>query len=128
MQLLATTGKHDILFAKLNQFITITNAMRTGGTGRADRVIDTQNLERCGEAGGIGARHGARHHVRANPPQAFLTQGVDGQGDIFCGSATGSGDQAGADIGYHVFRKAGILNGLLHGDVIKGSAVAHKTV
>ena len=127
MQFLTATGKHDVLFAKLNLFITIANTMCTGRAGRADRVVNAENLERRGKTGGIGARHGARHHIGANPAQTFLTQGVDGQGDIFCGSATGAGDQAGADIGYHVFRKAGILNGLLHGDVVKGSAVAHET-
>ena len=93
----------------------------------ADGVVNTLDFVGRGQAGGIGAAHGAGYHERTDFFCAFFPQQVDGQRDILRRGAAGTGDQAGARIGNFRLAQAGILDRLLHRDVIVCSAVAHET-
>src|SRR3546814_20697080 len=69
----------DTLFPYTTLFRAgIADAVRAGRAGRADRIIDALDGEGRGERRRIRARHGARHHVRADAPGTLsLAQGVD---------------------------------------------------
>src|SRR5690606_6937953 len=63
---LAATGEDHVLLAELDLLHGIADAVRAGGAGGGDRVVDTLDLERCGQAGRDGAAHGPRNAVRAD--------------------------------------------------------------
>src|SRR5690606_10288868 len=96
---LAATGEDHVLLAELDLLHGIADAVRAGGAGGGDRVVDTLDLERCGQAGRDGAAHGPRNAVRADALDAFLADGVHGFHLVEGGSATGARNQADARIG-----------------------------
>ena len=101
--------------------------MGRGRTGGADGVVDTLDLERGGKTGGGGGGHGTRHHVGTHPLDALFTGDIGRFGGVLAGGAAGTGHDAGTLVGDHLFRQAGIFDGLLHGEVGVGRGVTHET-
>jgi len=97
-----------------------------GGAGRGDGVVDALDLEGRGEAGGDGAAHGAGDPVGAHAPQPLLAHHVGGLHLVGARGATGAGDEAGTLAGDLLRGKAGILDGLRHGDIGVGRGIAHE--
>ena len=124
--LFAAAGEDHVLLAQLDLFHGLADAMRAGGAGGGDRVVDALDLERRGQAGRYGAAHGAGHAVWADAFDAFLAQGVDGFHLVQGGSAAGAGDQAGAGVGNLFRSQAGVLDRLLHRQVGVSGGIAHE--
>lgn len=124
--LFAAAGEDHVLLAQLDLFHGLADAMRAGGAGGGDRVVDALDLERRGQAGRYGAAHGAGHAVWADALDAFLAQGIDGFHLVQGGSAAGAGDQAGAGVGNLFRSQAGVLDRLLHRQVGVGGGIAHE--
>src|SRR5690606_2703066 len=116
----------DILIAHLDLLHGTADAVRRGGTGGRDRVVDALDLEWRGQAGGNGAAHGASDTIRSDSAQALLAHHVGGLDLISTGSTARTGDQAGTVAGYLFRRKPGVFNGLGHADIGIGSSVAHE--
>ncbi len=127
VQLLAATGEDDVLFAELDQFQSVADAVGRGRAGGADGVVDTLDLERRSQASGGGGGHGARHHVGTHALDPFLTGDIARLGGVLAGGAAGAGHDAGALVGDLIFRQAGICDGLLHGEIGVGRSVTHET-
>ena len=64
---LAVSREHDVLFAPLNQFGAVANAMSAGGAGRTEAVINPFNLKWRRQTSCGSAAHRARHHIRPDP-------------------------------------------------------------
>ncbi len=128
MNFLATTGEHNVLLAHLDQLVTVADAMGRSGTGGANRIVNALDLERRGQTGGVGAGHGARHHIGANLAYAFFPQDVGGLHDILGGRSAGADDQAAAGIGNLVLFQAGIGNRLFHRQIVECRTIAHEAL
>ena len=100
--------------------------MRRGRAGRGDREIQPLDLEEGGDTGRHGGRHAARHHIGADTFRALFAGDVEGLHHIGCRGATRPGDQPGARVRYLVLAKAGIGDGLLHGQHGICSALSHE--
>src|SRR5690606_17877859 len=94
----AATGEDHVLLAELDLLHGIADAVRAGGTGGGDRVVDALDLEGGGQTGGNGAAHGARHAIGPDLLHAFLAQDVHGFHLVQSGSTTAAGDQAGTHV------------------------------
>ena len=114
MLFFTAAGEHHVLFAQLDLLHGIADAMGAGSTGRRDRVVDTLDLERRGQAGGNGAAHGARHAVWTNAFDAFLAQDVHGLHLVEGGRAAGACNQTYAWVGDFFRAEPRILDRLLH--------------
>src|SRR5690606_34020708 len=125
--LLGATGKEDILLAQLDLLHGGADAVGAGGTGGGDGNIETLDLEGGGKTGGDGAGHDLGDPVGAGALDALLPHHVDGFDKLLPGHAAGAHDDAGAGIGHHVVAEAGVLDGLVHGDIGVGGRVAHET-
>ncbi len=102
--------------------------MCRGGAGRRDRVVDTLDLERGGQARRNGAAHGAGNAVGAYALHAFFAQGVQRFHLVEGRSATGAGYQASTRAGHLFFSQAGVLDCVLHRQVGIGSGVADEAI
>ena len=87
MQFFPAAGEDKVLFAELNEFITIAHAVSAGGAGGTDRVVHAVDFERGCQTGGGGTRHGSRHHVGTDAPYALFPEQINGQTDVFGGCA-----------------------------------------
>src|SRR3546814_4018616 len=66
------------LFRSLDELGAVADAVRTGRAGGADGIVHALDPEGRRQGRRVRARHGARHHVGADPPRALpLAQGVD---------------------------------------------------
>ena len=92
VHLFTATGKHHILLAHLDEFSGIADTVGAGGAGGADGVVDALNAEGCREAGRIGARHGACHHIRSDLAHALGAQQVHGRDHVGGGGAARADD------------------------------------
>ena len=126
VELLAAAGEHAVGLAELDAFDGVADAVRRGRAGRADRVVEALDLVGGREVGRDRARHGARHHERADALGALLL-GDDGRlHDGAGGRPAGAGDQAGALVGDLGLAEARVGDRLLHGEIGVGRAVAHE--
>jgi hypothetical protein len=123
---LATPGKDHVLLAPSDELCGVADAVRAGGAGRGDGVVDALDAEGRGQAGRDGAAHGARDHHGAHALDALVAQRVGGPDLVQAGGAARAGDQAGARVGDFVRLQPGLLDGLLHGQVGVGGGVAHE--
>ena len=126
MHFFAATGKDDVLFAHLDEFGSVADAVRAGGAGGADGVVHSFDLEGSGEAGGGGRCHGFGDGVGADAFDAARAQGVRCF-DLCrgCGTACAD-DEAGADVGDVFGQEARLLNRFFHGDVAVGGGITHE--
>ncbi|MNS69277.1 hypothetical protein D3C72_1025850 [compost metagenome] len=127
VQLLAAAGEDDVLLAKLDQLQCVTDAVGRGGTGGADGVVDTLDLERGGQAGRGGGGHGARHHVGTHALDPFLTGDVRRLGGVLAGGAAGADHYAGTLVGDLILWQTRVSDSLLHGQIGIGRGVTHET-
>lgn len=86
------------------------------------------DLERGGQAGRHGAAHGPGDAVWADALHAFFAQDVECFHLVQGGGAPRTCDQAGARIGDLLFGQAGILDGILHGQVGVRGGMADEAV
>ena len=114
MQLLTASGEDDVLFVQLDLLHAIADAVGTGAAGACDGVIHALDLERCGKAGGDGARHGLRDPIRTDPAQAAFSHNIRGFHLVGGGGTAGPGDDSGTLVGYIGLAQTGIGDGLLH--------------
>ncbi|MCY1518133.1 hypothetical protein D9M68_528410 [compost metagenome] len=121
-------GEDDVLLAHLDLLHGVADAVRAGGAGRGDGVVQALDLEGRGQAGGHGAAHGPRHAVGADALDALFAQQVERFHLVQRGGAARAGDEAGARVGHLLLGQAGIGNGVLHGQVGIGRRVADKAV
>src|SRR5690606_18624949 len=123
---LAAAGEDHVLLAELDQLHGIADAMRTGGAGGGNRIVDALDAEGRGQTGGYRAAHRARDAVGADALEAFLAQHVSGFHLVFRGGPAGTHDDAGARVGYHIRLEAGVGDGLLQCDITVGRGCAHE--
>ena len=126
VQFLAAAGEYHVLLAGLDQLRGVADAVGGGGAGGRDGIAHALDPEGGAQAGGDGARHGARHHVRPDAAGAFLAQGVGGQHGVGGRGAAGAGNQAGARVRNLGFGQTGVDDGLDHRDVRVGGRIAHE--
>ena len=122
VEVLMAAGEDHVLFAELDQFVGIADAMRRRRTGRRDRVIHAVDFEPRRKRRGSGGRHRFRHRERSNPLRAgVLARDIRGLDDGAGRRATGTHDDAGPLVGDVVFAEAGVGDRLFHGDMVPGS-------
>jgi len=104
MLFLGATGKNDVLLAHLDLLCGIADAMRTGGAGRTDGIVDTFDLGPGRETGRNPAAHSLGDHVGTDTAHPLFTQRIDAFLDARMGCATCANNQAGAHIGHQLGR------------------------
>ncbi len=126
VQFLAAAGEDHVLLADLDGLIGVADAMVRGRAGRRDRIVHALDLEPGRERGRRGGGHRLRHRERTDPLGAL------GAGDVGClhdgarGRSAGAHDDTGADVGDLLRRKPGVLDRLLHGNMIPRSPLAEE--
>ena len=124
--LLAAAGEDDVLLAPGDELRGVADAVRAGGAGRGDRVVDALDAEGRGQAGRDRAAHRARDHEGADALDALGAQRVRRPHLVVAGGPAGAGHQPGARVRDLLGRQAGMLDGLLHRQVGIGRRVAHE--
>ena len=127
IQLFTAACKHQILFAILNHFGGIADAMVGSGAGRRDRIIDAFDLEPCGQGRRGGGRHAFWHGKRTDALRAGLAGDVSGLNQRLGGRAARAHDNAGALIGDFSLCQARVGNSLIHRHMVPGCAGGMKT-
>ena len=127
-QLFAATGKHDILFAQLDLFHSITDAVRRRCAGGADGVVHTVNFERCCKASGDRGCHRLGHHIRTYSFQAArAAHGISAK-NLRLRRTARTGNQAHARVLLiDLIFQACIFNRLLHGEIGIDRGIVHET-
>ena len=126
VELLAAAGEDHVLLADLDRLIGVADAMVRGRAGRRDRVVHALDLEPGRERGRRRRRHRLRHRERSDPLRALASGDVGRFDDGARGRPAGAHDDAGADVGHFLRRQSGILDRLLHRDVIPRRALAEE--
>jgi hypothetical protein len=125
VEFFAAAREHDVLLAPLDQLARIADAMRAGGAGRADRIIDALDLVPGRKIGRAGGRHRLRHGERPDALGRRL-RAVSAARRWFSPRPARAHDQAGALVDDVFFLEAGIAQRLFHRDEIIGRAIAHE--
>src|SRR5690606_33341983 len=124
----AAAGKDDVLFAELNLFNRVADAVCRGRASRADGAVHAVDFKRRSEAGGNAGCHRFGHYIRATGfqhPQA--APGISATELAVRGAAAGTCNQANARvILVSFYRETSISNRLLHRKVSIDGCVAHK--
>ena len=128
VQVFTATGEHDVLRAVADHVRGGADAVRRGGAGGRQRVADALDLVGRGQAGRDRRAHRARHHVRADLAHTTFAQQVDRADLPLAGAATGTGDQAGAQVADLLGAEPGIGDGIAHGQVGEGRRITHEAL
>ena len=127
VQFFSATGKDNVLFAHLDQFDAVADAMRRGRAGAGDGIVDALDLERSGEARRVGAAHAAGDHEGAHLfRRAFVDHRVKGGEKVAGRWPARPHDQARAFVGHVGGFQPAIRDGLLHGEEVIGGARPHE--
>ena len=128
VEILVAAGEHHVLLAPLDELVGIADAMRRGRARRGDRIVDAVNLEPGRQCRGCGGGHCLRHGEGADALGAVVLAGDVGGFDENRGRGTArTHDDAGTLVGYIAFLEPGILDRLLHGDVVPLAALGQET-
>ena len=126
VELLEAAGEHHVLLAPLDHLRRVADAVRGRRAGRGDRIVHAADLERRGEGGGGGRRHGLGHFERPDLGGAARASRVGG-GDYRLGRGAARAHNDAGSLVRHVARgEARIADRLLHGDVIPTLARLHE--
>src|SRR5690625_1875007 len=84
------------------------------------------DLEGGRQIGGIGGGHAAGHHIGADAPHPSAARDIRCLDLVGGGGAAGAHDQAASLVAYLALAKAGVGDGLLHGNIIIGCSGTHE--
>src|SRR5690606_12465641 len=126
VEVLAATGKDDVLLAHQDLLVAAADAMVRGGAGGTDGIIDALDLEPGGERRRRGRTHCLRHREGTDPLRSLFARGQCRFDDGAGRRSARTHDDSGPLVGNLVRLEAGIANGLIHGDMIPGGAAAMK--
>ena len=104
VQFLAAAGENDILFAKLDLFNPVADAVQGCGAGRCDGIVYTLDFKGGCKAGRVGRGHTAGDHEWSHAfGRAFFFHDLVGVEKVGCGRSAGPHDKAGARVGNIAF-------------------------
>ncbi len=127
VQVLVPAGKDDVLLAHHDLLHAIADAMLGGRAGRGDRIVDALDAEGRRQRRRRRRAHGLGHRQRPDALGAGVFAGNIGRLDDGAGGGPARPhDDARHRVGNVALLEPGIGNGLLHGEVVPGRALAHE--
>lgn len=125
VEVLVAASEHHVLLAPLDHLGGVADAVRRGGAGRRDGVVDAVDLEPGRERGRSGGGHRLRHGKRTDALRAVVLQRNIGSFDNGTGGRTArTHDDAGAFIAADIaLFQTGIGDCLLHGNMVPRAAL-----